>query len=58
MWACASVAVDGSCAEWAELIGLLPPLSVADAQAIGAGMFGVWAIAWAARLIVTLLLNR
>ncbi len=58
MYICAEVDDFGACSVWSEYFGLLPPLSTSDALEIASLAFTVWAIAWAARQIAGLFVNR
>lgn len=44
--------------EWAYTMPLLPPLSVADATLLGSMLLGVWALAYAGRVIVQAIRGR
>lgn len=58
MYLCADInVIDNTCDLWVPFVGLLPPLSVADALTISAGAFTVWGIAWGVRRLVRQIIN-
>ena len=58
MYICAQLDGQGGCSVWSEYFGLLPPLAISDALLIAGAAFGVWGLAWGARQIVGLVINR